>query len=66
MRGSIDRVEENIAVIVWDNGGTQEIPRGGFKEGDRVIKARGIIKKTDNQKEKEEIFSLQDEILRGG
>lgn len=66
MRGSIDRIEENIAVIVWDSGKIEETACDGFKEGDRVVKARGIIKKVSNDKEKREMIDLQNRILRGG
>lgn len=64
MRGSVDRIENGIAVLVWDNGKIENIKNAFLSEGDRVIKKRGIIRKVDNSFEKKEMSDLQDKILR--
>ena len=52
MRGSVDRIEDNIAVIVYDNGKTEDI-----------VKTGGKIKVTTDSM-KEEIIDLQNKVFR--
>ena len=64
MRGSVDRIEDNIAVIVYDNGKTEDIVNDGqYKEGDRIVKTGGKIKVTTDSM-KEEIIDLQNKVFR--
>lgn len=64
MRGSVDRIEENIAVIVYDNGRTENILNDNniYKEGDRIVKTSGKIKVISDSMKKE-IIDLQNKIF---
>lgn len=65
MKGVIDRIEEGIAVIEFDDGYQLEIPVRyipGAKEG-LVVEIRGDEKETG--KRKSDIASLQKDLLAG-
>lgn len=64
LRGSVDRTENDISIIVWDNGKVEDIKGLFLKEGDRVAKVRGKIKLLDNKAEKEKMSALQDKIFK--
>lgn len=62
--GSVDRLEENIAVIVLDNGNIIHLQNEQYlKEGDMVSFFKGNIEKIDNSIQKKRIFDLQKKIL---
>ncbi|MBI4178160.1 DUF3006 domain-containing protein [bacterium] len=65
MKGVIDRIEEGIAVIEFDDGGQIEIPAkyiAGAREG-LTIDIRGDEKET--AKRKSDIAKLQADLLAG-
>lgn len=67
MRGSVDRLEGDIAVIVFDNGKIQDIKNTiGLIPGDRIKKSRGIIKLIDNKEDKEKMIKLQKNVFKKG
>ena len=65
MKGVIDRIEEGIAVVEFDDGYQIEIPAryiDGAKEG-AVIEIRTDSKET--AKRRDEISKLQEDLLAG-
>lgn len=65
--GSVDRIEEETAVIVLDNGVIIHVKGVDLKEGDRIeINREGIIQKVCNKYEKDKAFALQNLVFRRG
>jgi len=55
--GSVDRIEGNYAVIVFDDRTTMNYPCNGLKEGDRILfKDNHVSKVLNNDRKKRNIF----------
>jgi hypothetical protein len=67
MTGSVDRIEENKAVIILDDKAEKIIDNiYDLKEGDRVEVYRNKVKKIDNSVSKQEMIDLQNKIFGRG
>ncbi len=65
MKGVIDRIEEGIAVIEFDDGGQIQIPAkyiAGAKEG---LVVEIVVDETETKKRRDEIADLQRDLLAG-
>lgn len=62
---SVDRIEENIAVCIDENGNRIELKNDGFHEGDILEKIgeRFVVNKEKTDKKREEIFKLQEKLF---
>lgn len=65
MMYSVDRIEEEIAVCIDENGNEIRIKNDGFSEGD-VIEKIGenfVVNKNETEKIRNMIFNLQESLF---
>ena len=65
MMYSVDRIEEEIAVCVDENGGEIRIKNDGFSEGDIIEKIgeNFVVNKNETEKIRNMIFDLQESLF---
>ena len=69
MRGSVDRIEADKIIIIFDDKKIIEVDKTLFpelKEGDRIVEENNIIKKDnkDTLNQKKIMSSLQNKLFR--
>lgn len=69
MKGSIDRIESDKIIVVFDNKSIKEYDRNlyqDFKEGDRIIENNGTLLKNEEEttSRKQRLLVLQNKLFR--